>query len=69
VIAELLIAHPNSFLALSYVNMVFAKELDTKFQGFLPIFKCLLVITELTIAYPNVVIALRNSCMYFAVML
>jgi hypothetical protein len=49
--------------------MVLAKELDTKFQGFLPIFKCLLVITELSIAYPNIVVALRNISMVHAKML
>jgi hypothetical protein len=46
--------------------MVLAKELDTKLQGFLPIFKCLRVIAELTIAYSNVVVALRNISVVFA---
>jgi hypothetical protein len=58
-----MMADPYIVKALSHVNMVLAKELQSNCQRFLFELKCHFVIAELVMAYANVIIALCNFSM------
>jgi hypothetical protein len=48
---------------MSHVSIIFTKELEKNWQGFLFVFKCLLLISEVIIADTNIVIAISNVSM------
>jgi hypothetical protein len=60
------VAGPNVIIALRYISMVLAKDLDPNCQGFKMVHKWLFVITDFTVYDSNVIIALRYISMVLA---
>jgi hypothetical protein len=65
-ITKVIVAIRNVLIALRYISMILAFELDTNCQGFLIVLKLLFVISKFTVAARNILIALRYISMILA---